>query len=309
MLPEISGPPVHLGKPGCRRRRRPRPRCRFKPAATDHQFARPKFGSRCARNIRAMRSPSPASPSSRRITVPDMIEKLNRGLTIEIIFVAAFIGAAFRSIAVMLAAIMPAIFPVFVAGAVLWLLGQGLQFASVVALTVSFGLGLSATIHFLNRLRLEDKPGQDPAIGVERATILVGPALILTSVVLACGLAMTVFSRSAVAAALRLAQFLRHADRAHRRSLHPAADDHVSAALAQRHTMELRSIYVLTRLQRLLPCEERPSRRRHRCRRSARSPRLAFPSRVTIEMPGGKADAGDQLFDHRPVDAGRSRFR
>ena len=62
-------------------------------------------------------------------------------------------------------------------------------------MTVSFGLGLSATIHFLNRLRLEDKPGEDPAIGVERATILVGPALILTSIVLACGLAMTVFSQ------------------------------------------------------------------------------------------------------------------
>ncbi len=124
-----------------------------------------------------------------------MIEKLNRGLTIEIIFVAAFIGAAFRSPWVMLAAIMPAIFPVFVAGTVLWILGQGLQFASVVALTVSFGLGLSATIHFLNRLRLEDRPGEAPAIGVERATVLVGPALILTSVVLACGLAMTVFSQ------------------------------------------------------------------------------------------------------------------
>jgi len=77
---------------------------------------------------------------------------------------------------------------------VLWFMGEGLQFASVVALTVSFGLGLSATIHFLNRLRLEDRPGEDPAVGVERATILVGPALILTSLVLACGLAVTVFS-------------------------------------------------------------------------------------------------------------------
>src|SRR5262249_32555783 len=64
----------------------------------------------------------------------------------------------------------------------------------VVALTVSFGLGLSATIHFLNRMRQEDRPGADPAIGVERATVLMGPALILTSVVLACGLAVTVFS-------------------------------------------------------------------------------------------------------------------
>lgn len=124
----------------------------------------------------------------------NMIGKLNRGLTVEIVFVAAFIGLAFRSVVVLFASILPGIFPVVLAGTVLWLMGEGLQFASVVALTVSFGLGLSATIHFLNRLRLEDKPENDPGVAVERATILVGPALILTSVVLACGLAMTAFS-------------------------------------------------------------------------------------------------------------------
>ena len=123
-----------------------------------------------------------------------MIERLNKALTIEIVFVAAFIGLAFRSVIVMLSAILPAIFPILASGVLLWFVGSGLQFASIVALTVSFGLGLSATIHFLNRLRLEDKPGQSPGIGVERATVLVGPALILTTIVLACGLAVTVFS-------------------------------------------------------------------------------------------------------------------
>jgi uncharacterized protein len=123
-----------------------------------------------------------------------MIGKLNAGLTIEIVFVAAFMGLAFRSIVVMFASILPGIFPVVLAGTVLWLMGEGLQFASVVALTVSFGLGLSATIHFLNRLRLEDRPENDPGVAVERATVLIGPALILTSVVLACGLAVMVFS-------------------------------------------------------------------------------------------------------------------
>ena len=124
----------------------------------------------------------------------NMIEKLNRGLTIEFAFVALFIGLAFRSWVVGLACILPGIFPVVLSGTVLWLLGEGLQFASVVALTVSFGLGLSATIHFLNRLRLETTPGVSPALAVERATVLVGPALILTTVVLACGLVVTVFS-------------------------------------------------------------------------------------------------------------------
>jgi predicted RND superfamily exporter protein len=123
-----------------------------------------------------------------------MIGKLNRALTVEIIFVAAFIGLAFRSFRIMLVSILPGIFPVVASGAMLWAMGQGLQFAAVVALTVSFGLGLSATIHFLNRLQLESGGSGTPAEAVARATILVGPALILTSVVLACGLAMTVFS-------------------------------------------------------------------------------------------------------------------
>ena len=123
-----------------------------------------------------------------------MIEKLNHGLTIEFALVAIFIGLAFRSVVVMFACILPGIFPVVLSGTVLWALGEGLQFASVVALTVSFGLGLSATIHFLNRLRSESKPGVGAGEAVERATVLMGPALILTTVVLACGLVVTVFS-------------------------------------------------------------------------------------------------------------------
>jgi uncharacterized protein len=123
-----------------------------------------------------------------------MINKLNAGLTVEIVFVAAFVGLCFRSVVVGLAVIPPGIFPVLLSGDTLYALGDGLQFASIVALTVSFGLALSATIHFLNRLRLEERPGEDVGGAVERATILVGPALILTSVVLACGLIATVLS-------------------------------------------------------------------------------------------------------------------
>ena len=123
-----------------------------------------------------------------------MINKLNRGLTLEFVFLAAFLGLAFRSFNVTLACLLPGIFPVVAAGALLRFLGYGLQFSSVVALTVSFGLGLSATIHFLNRMWREDDRAKDPAIAVERATVLVGPALILTSIVLACALAALVLS-------------------------------------------------------------------------------------------------------------------
>src|SRR5579871_845752 len=101
-----------------------------------------------------------------------MIDRLSYGLTVEIIFVAAFIGVAFRSLIVMLVSILPGVFPIVAAGNLLWALGDGLQFASVIALTVSFGLGLSATIHFLNRLQIEDKIEAEPELGVARATVL-----------------------------------------------------------------------------------------------------------------------------------------
>jgi predicted RND superfamily exporter protein len=124
----------------------------------------------------------------------DMIGRLNQALTIEFAFIAGFIGLAFRSVRIGLVCLMPGIFPVVAAGSLLRLFGYGLPFSGVIALTVSFGLGLSATIHFLNRMMQERRRGEDPAIAVERATILVGPALILTTLVLACGLAALVLS-------------------------------------------------------------------------------------------------------------------
>ena len=123
-----------------------------------------------------------------------MIGKLNAGLTTEIVFICIFLGLAFRSIMVAIVTVLPTLFPVFTAGAVLAASGEGLQFASIVALIVAFGLSLNAAVHYLNRLRLEDRPGEDPAIGVERATVLIGPALVLTSLILAFGLGVTVLS-------------------------------------------------------------------------------------------------------------------
>ena len=123
-----------------------------------------------------------------------MIGKLNAGLTTEIVFICVFLGLAFRSFIVILVSVLPILFPVFAAGAFLAASGEGLQFASIVALIVSFGLSLNATVHYLNRLRLEDRPGEDPVIGVERATRLIGPALVLTSLILAFGLGVTILS-------------------------------------------------------------------------------------------------------------------
>lgn len=122
-----------------------------------------------------------------------MIHKINLMLTAEMVVVSALIGLAFRSALIGIISLLPGLFPVVTAGASLALTGEGLQFASIIALTVAFGLGLNATIHYLNRLSLEERR-HGAVEAAKRAAVLMGPALMLTGVVLACGLAVTVFS-------------------------------------------------------------------------------------------------------------------
>ena len=123
-----------------------------------------------------------------------MIDQLKESIPICVAFAGIMLGLAFRSPFVAVVSLLPGLFPVLASGALLWAQGAGLEFASVVALLVVFGLGIDALIHFLNRLRLEERKGDAPEHAIRRARVLVGPAIILTTIVLAFGLGVTVFS-------------------------------------------------------------------------------------------------------------------
>jgi uncharacterized protein len=129
-----------------------------------------------------------------------MISQLNESLPICVVLAAILLGLSFRSGFVSLVTLLPGLFPVVAAGTWLWATGAGLEFASVVALLVVFGLGVDALIHFLNRLLIEEsKPhveaeGEFQMAAIKKARVLVGPAIILTTLVLTFGLGVTVFS-------------------------------------------------------------------------------------------------------------------
>jgi hypothetical protein len=123
-----------------------------------------------------------------------MIDQLKESIPLCVAFAGVMLGMAFRSPFVAVVSLLPGLFPVLASGALLWTQGAGLEFASVVALLVVFGLGIDALIHFLNRLRLEERKGDAPELAIRRARVLVGPAIILTTIVLAFGLGVTVFS-------------------------------------------------------------------------------------------------------------------
>jgi hypothetical protein len=127
-----------------------------------------------------------------------LIGELNWGLVGDMFVIFVFLALALRSVLPGVTSILPSMFPIFATGALLWLTGEGLQFASIIAITVAFALAIDSTIHFLNRFRLEEERLGGGA-GTERAALMatahhIGPAVVLTTIVLALGLGVTMLS-------------------------------------------------------------------------------------------------------------------
>ena len=91
-----------------------------------------------------------------------MISQLNESLPICVAFAAVLLALAFRSVFVGLVSLLPGLYPVVASGAIIQWTGGGLEFASVVALLVVFGLAIDALIHFFNRLSLEERAEPRP---------------------------------------------------------------------------------------------------------------------------------------------------
>lgn len=127
-----------------------------------------------------------------------LIGELNIGLVGDMFVIFIFLGLALRSLMVGVTSVLPSMFPIFATGALLWASGGGLQFASIIAITVAFALAIDSTIHFLNRYTLEEERlGGGPGIYVEalkQTAHHIGPAVVLTTIVLALGLGVTMLS-------------------------------------------------------------------------------------------------------------------
>ncbi len=123
-----------------------------------------------------------------------MIWQLNRSLLTAIGVIIVLIGLALRSLTAALVSILPNLLPIAVGGAYLYLSGKGLQFTSVVAFTIGFGIAVDSTIHVLNRYRLALQQGEDSAAALKETVTIIGPVVIVSTLVLAAGMASTLFS-------------------------------------------------------------------------------------------------------------------
>jgi len=117
------------------------------------------------------------------LMIRDLVESL--AMASVIIFISMAI--LFRSLRLGLIAILPNTFPLAVAGTVLWATGNYLQLTSVLVFSVSLGIAVDDTIHFVNRFQREMEVDGNVRASIERAFAAVGAALISTSLILIVG--------------------------------------------------------------------------------------------------------------------------
>ncbi len=125
---------------------------------------------------------------------PKIVAEINQALLAAFILVFVLIGLAFRSLKIAVVSLIPNLLPVLTAGALAYVVVGGLDYASVIGLTVAFGLAVDDSAHFLNRFVIESGRDDDVRRAVKNTIEVVAPVLIVTTIILLCALAVTVFS-------------------------------------------------------------------------------------------------------------------
>jgi predicted RND superfamily exporter protein len=122
------------------------------------------------------------------------ISNLNLSLSLSVVANLVVIAFAFRSIAVGIVSFLPNFLPILATGAFLFITGSGMQFTSVIALTVAFGIAVDGSVHFLNRFLLTGHGTARLSERLIETSKRIGPVLAGTTLIIVAGLSTTLTS-------------------------------------------------------------------------------------------------------------------
>ena len=122
------------------------------------------------------------------------INGLNGSLSFAVFGDILLMVLAFRNLPIGIVSVIANTLPLFVVGALLFVLGRGMQLTTVVALTVAFGIAVDDTIHYINRFLVLGRPGERVQPRLVRTAREVGPVLVATTAIVIAGLSTTLTS-------------------------------------------------------------------------------------------------------------------
>ncbi|PNU18977.1 hypothetical protein C2E25_14940 [Geothermobacter hydrogeniphilus] len=120
-----------------------------------------------------------------------LVRSLLMSFGLSLVLILAALYAAFRSWRLLLVALAPNLIPLLWTGGLMGWFGIDLNTGTAMIAAVTIGLVVDDTIHFLHRYRREQHGYGKPAL--VRTTLGVGPALVISTLVLALGFWVGVF--------------------------------------------------------------------------------------------------------------------
>jgi predicted RND superfamily exporter protein len=122
------------------------------------------------------------------------IANLNGNLLGAILSGLLVILIAFRSWRIAATSVIPNILPLLGAGGLIYLSGNGMQFSSVLALTIAFGIAVDGTIHYFNYFFCFAEESKSLRENLVETSRRIGPQLFGMTVVIVVGLMTTQLS-------------------------------------------------------------------------------------------------------------------
>lgn len=119
---------------------------------------------------------------------------LVKGLLLATLVVALIMGFLFKDLKMVVISIIPNILPLVLIAAVMGYFGIELKITTAIVYTISFGIAVDDTIHFLSKFKLELNKGRSVLYALKRSYLSTGRAIILTSIILCSGFLLLIFS-------------------------------------------------------------------------------------------------------------------
>jgi len=116
------------------------------------------------------------------------------GLGGAILIVSFLMAFLFRDIKMVLVSLIPNLFPLVLAGALLGFIGIDLEAGVAIVFAVIFGIAVDDTIHFLSKYKISRRNGMDMEAAIEVSFMETGKAICLTSIILFFGFLVMLFS-------------------------------------------------------------------------------------------------------------------
>ena len=128
------------------------------------------------------------------INMRSLSGSLTTGLLIAIFIVSLIMGALYKSIKIVLLALVPNVLPLIMLAAILGFTGINLRVSTAIVFTISFGIAVDDTIHFMSKFKLELSKGKSVLYALKRTYLSTGRAIVLTTLILCSGFLLLMFS-------------------------------------------------------------------------------------------------------------------